>query len=145
MGRFFRRKFLLGLGMIWQSVTNSFISVSQGFTHVLVNRTLAGIGSSPQHPKRALGEIQKETKRPREKFQHQTRYRHMHIFMQNSTRKPGKPMELYREPENPEQEMRPSSEPAERTDIVHSFSRLLLALPLIPTPESMSDSTRQHA
>lgn len=50
MGRFFRRKFLLGLGMIWQSVTNSFISVSQGFTHVLVNRTLAGIGSSPQHP-----------------------------------------------------------------------------------------------
>lgn len=50
MGRFFRRKFLLGLGMIWQSVTNSFISVSQGFTQVLVNRTLAGIGSSPQHP-----------------------------------------------------------------------------------------------
>jgi len=50
LGRFVRRKFLLGLGMIWQSVTNSFIAVSQGFTQVLVNRTLAGVGSSPQHP-----------------------------------------------------------------------------------------------
>lgn len=50
LGRFVRRKFLLGLGMIWQSVANCFISLSQGFTHILINRTLAGVGASPQHP-----------------------------------------------------------------------------------------------
>lgn len=50
LGRFVRRKILLSFGMIWQSVTNSFISVSQRFEHILINRTLAGIGSSPQHP-----------------------------------------------------------------------------------------------
>lgn len=50
LGRFVRRKVLLGFGMIWQSVTNSFVSFSQGFEHVLVNRMLAGVGSSPQHP-----------------------------------------------------------------------------------------------
>ena len=50
LGRFVRRKILLGFGMIWQSVANSFISISQGFEHILLNRTLAGVGSSPQHP-----------------------------------------------------------------------------------------------
>lgn len=50
LGRFVRRKVLLGFGMIWQSVTNSFISVSQRFEQILVNRILAGVGSSPQHP-----------------------------------------------------------------------------------------------
>lgn len=50
LGRFVRRKWLLGLGMIWQSVTNAFIAFSQGFTDVLANRALAGVGSSPQHP-----------------------------------------------------------------------------------------------
>lgn len=50
LGRFVRRKYLLGLGMIWQSVANSLIAVSQGFETVFIGRTLAGIGSSPQHP-----------------------------------------------------------------------------------------------
>jgi len=50
LGRFVRRKMLLGFGMIWQSVANSFIAASQSFEHVLVNRVLAGVGSSPQHP-----------------------------------------------------------------------------------------------
>ena len=50
LGRFVRRKILLGFGMIWQSIANSFISISQGFEHILLNRTLAGVGSSPQHP-----------------------------------------------------------------------------------------------
>ena len=50
LGRFVRRKILLALGMIWQSVTNSFISLSQTFEHILINRILAGVGSSPQHP-----------------------------------------------------------------------------------------------
>ena len=50
LGRFVRRKILLGFGMIWQSITNSFISIAQGFEHILLSRTLAGIGSSPQHP-----------------------------------------------------------------------------------------------
>jgi len=50
LGRFVRRKVLLGLGMIWQSLANSFIAFSQGFGHVLASRSLAGIGSSPQHP-----------------------------------------------------------------------------------------------
>ena len=50
LGRFVRRKYMLGLGMIWQSVANSLIVVSQGFETVFIGRTLAGIGSSPQHP-----------------------------------------------------------------------------------------------
>lgn len=50
MGRFVRRKILLGFGMIWQSIANSFIGLSLGFDQVLVSRSLAGIGSSPQHP-----------------------------------------------------------------------------------------------
>lgn len=50
LGRFVKRKFLLGFGMIWQSVMNSFIILSQGFESLFIGRTLAGIGSSPQHP-----------------------------------------------------------------------------------------------
>lgn len=50
LGRFVRRKVLLGFGMIWQSVTNSFISISQRYEQILVNRILAGVGASPQHP-----------------------------------------------------------------------------------------------
>jgi FSR family fosmidomycin resistance protein-like MFS transporter len=50
MGRFYRRKILLGLGMIWQSVANAFIGFSTGFAQILGARSLAGIGSSPQHP-----------------------------------------------------------------------------------------------
>jgi len=50
LGRFVRRKILLGFGMIWQSITNSFISISQRYEHILLNRALAGVGSSPQHP-----------------------------------------------------------------------------------------------
>ena len=50
LGRFVKRKFLLGFGMIWQSIANSFIGLSLGFNQILVSRSLAGIGSSPQHP-----------------------------------------------------------------------------------------------
>lgn len=50
LGRFVRRKILLGFGMIWQSIVNCFISISRSFEHVLLNRTLAGVGASPQHP-----------------------------------------------------------------------------------------------
>jgi len=50
MGRFVRRKVLLGFGMTWQSITNSFIGLSMGFNQILISRSLAGIGSSPQHP-----------------------------------------------------------------------------------------------
>lgn len=50
LGRFFRRKYLLGLGLIWQSLSNSFIIFSQNFSHIFISRSLAGIGSSPQHP-----------------------------------------------------------------------------------------------
>jgi len=50
LGRFVRRTILLGFGMIWQSIVNCFIATSQGFEHILINRTLAGVGSSPQHP-----------------------------------------------------------------------------------------------
>lgn len=50
-GRFFRRKFLLGFGMILQSIANSFGAISQGFEHILVSGLVAGIGASPQHPK----------------------------------------------------------------------------------------------
>jgi FSR family fosmidomycin resistance protein-like MFS transporter len=50
MGRFYRRKVLLGVGMIWQAVTNIFLGFSPGFTQMLAARSLAGVGSSPQHP-----------------------------------------------------------------------------------------------
>ena len=50
LGRFVRRKILLGVGMIWQTLMNVSISVSNGFENVFVSRTLAGVGSSPQHP-----------------------------------------------------------------------------------------------
>lgn len=50
MGRFYRRKVLLGVGMIWQAVTNAFMGFAPGFTQILSSRSLAGIGSSPQHP-----------------------------------------------------------------------------------------------
>lgn len=50
LGRFLRRKMLLGVGMIWQSVANFLTSGTQGFEQILTMRTLAGVGSSPQHP-----------------------------------------------------------------------------------------------
>ena len=50
LGRFVRRKTLLGFGMIWQSIANSFAAISRGFGQILTSRTLAGVGSSPQHP-----------------------------------------------------------------------------------------------
>ena len=50
MGRFYRRKVLLGVGMMWQAITNSFLGFSSGFTQILAARSLAGVGSSPQHP-----------------------------------------------------------------------------------------------
>ncbi len=50
MGRFYRRKVLLGVGMIWQAVSNVFLGFSPGFTQMLAARSLAGVGSSPQHP-----------------------------------------------------------------------------------------------
>jgi MFS family permease len=50
LGRFVRRKMLLGFGMIWQSLMNLFVSMSSRFEHLFVSRTLAGIGASPQHP-----------------------------------------------------------------------------------------------
>jgi FSR family fosmidomycin resistance protein-like MFS transporter len=50
LGRFYLRKVLLGVGMMWQAVTNAFLGFSPGFTQILAARSLAGIGSSPQHP-----------------------------------------------------------------------------------------------
>lgn len=50
MGRFYRRKVLLGVGMIWQSITNAFLGFSPGFVQILTARSLAGVGASPQHP-----------------------------------------------------------------------------------------------
>ena len=50
LGRFVRRKILLGVGMIWQSVANFLTAGTQGFEQILTMRTLAGVGSSPQHP-----------------------------------------------------------------------------------------------
>ena len=50
LGRFVRRKMLLGFGMIWQSMINILTSMSSQFTHLFLGRTLAGIGASPQHP-----------------------------------------------------------------------------------------------
>ena len=50
LGRFVRRKILLGLGMIWQCTANSTAAFGQGFEHIFISRSLAGVGSSPQHP-----------------------------------------------------------------------------------------------
>jgi FSR family fosmidomycin resistance protein-like MFS transporter len=50
LGRFYQRKVLLGVGMMWQAVTNAFLGFSPGFTQILAARSLSGIGSSPQHP-----------------------------------------------------------------------------------------------
>ncbi|KON29218.1 hypothetical protein AC480_03525 [miscellaneous Crenarchaeota group archaeon SMTZ1-55] len=50
LGRFVRRKVLLGVGMIWQSLMNVFVALSSRFEHIFVSRTFAGIGASPQHP-----------------------------------------------------------------------------------------------
>ena len=50
LGRFYRRKMLLGVGMIWQAVSNTFLGFSSGYAHVVGSRSLAGVGSSPQHP-----------------------------------------------------------------------------------------------
>jgi FSR family fosmidomycin resistance protein-like MFS transporter len=50
LGRFVRRKMLLGFGMIWQSLMNLCVSMSSRFEHLFVSRTFAGIGASPQHP-----------------------------------------------------------------------------------------------
>jgi MFS family permease len=50
MGRFYQRKLLLGVGMIWQAISNAFLGFSTGFNQMLTSRSLAGIGASPQHP-----------------------------------------------------------------------------------------------
>ena len=50
MGRFYQRKLLLGVGMIWQAISNAFLGFSTGFYQMLTSRSLAGIGASPQHP-----------------------------------------------------------------------------------------------
>jgi FSR family fosmidomycin resistance protein-like MFS transporter len=50
LGAFVRKKILLGLGMIWQCIANSLMAFSYRFDAVFLNRTLAGIGASPQHP-----------------------------------------------------------------------------------------------
>lgn len=50
LGRFVKKKILLGFGMIWQAIANSFTTLSPGFESIFIGRTLAGIGASPQHP-----------------------------------------------------------------------------------------------
>ena len=50
MGRFVKKKILLGFGMIWQSVGNALTTICPGFGSIFITRTLAGIGASPQHP-----------------------------------------------------------------------------------------------
>jgi MFS family permease len=50
LGRFVKRKYLLGFGMIWQAIANFFTALSPGFEVAFIGRTLAGIGASPQHP-----------------------------------------------------------------------------------------------
>ena len=50
LGRFVRRKMLLGFGMIWQSLINVFTSLSSQFMHLFLGRVFAGVGASPQHP-----------------------------------------------------------------------------------------------
>jgi FSR family fosmidomycin resistance protein-like MFS transporter len=50
LGRFVKKKFLLGFGMIWQSVGNALTTLCPGFGSIFITRTLAGVGASPQHP-----------------------------------------------------------------------------------------------
>lgn len=50
LGAFVRKKILLGLGMIWQCAANALMAFSYRFDAIFLNRTLAGIGASPQHP-----------------------------------------------------------------------------------------------
>ena len=50
LGRFVKKKILLGFGMIWQSVGNALTTICPGFGGIFITRTLAGIGASPQHP-----------------------------------------------------------------------------------------------
>ena len=50
LGRFVKKKILLGFGMIWQSVGNALTTICPGFGSIFITRTLAGIGASPQHP-----------------------------------------------------------------------------------------------
>ena len=50
LGRFVKKKILLGFGMIWQSVANALTTFSPGFASIFVARSLAGVGASPQHP-----------------------------------------------------------------------------------------------
>jgi len=50
LGRFVKKKTLLGFGMIWQSVGNALTTICSGFGGIFITRTLAGIGASPQHP-----------------------------------------------------------------------------------------------
>ena len=64
--------------------------------------------NTPRSHSRPEAKHDQPGKGPREEFQRQTRYRHMHISMPNSTRKPGKPLQLYRGPKFTEQETRPA-------------------------------------
>jgi FSR family fosmidomycin resistance protein-like MFS transporter len=50
LGRFVKKKILLGFGMIWQSVANAFTTLSPGFGSMFIARSFAGVGASPQHP-----------------------------------------------------------------------------------------------
>ncbi|MFB3886923.1 MAG: MFS transporter [Thermodesulfobacteriota bacterium] len=50
LGRFVKKKFLLGFGMIGQAVANCLTTLSPGFKSIFIGRTLAGVGASPQHP-----------------------------------------------------------------------------------------------
>ncbi len=50
LGRFVRRKILLGLGMTWLCSLNLITTLGQNFQQIFLCRTLAGIGASPQHP-----------------------------------------------------------------------------------------------
>jgi FSR family fosmidomycin resistance protein-like MFS transporter len=50
LGRFYKRKVLLGIGMMWQAATNTVLGFSPSFDQILAARSLAGIGSAPQHP-----------------------------------------------------------------------------------------------
>jgi len=50
LGRFVKKKILLGFGMIWQSIANAFTTLSPGFGSMFIARSLAGVGASPQHP-----------------------------------------------------------------------------------------------
>jgi len=50
VGRFVKKKILLGVGMIWQAVGNAFTTLCPGFGSMFITRTLTGVGASPQHP-----------------------------------------------------------------------------------------------